>query len=220
VSLNRIVKALILTVATSTAVLGTEGLYVGINMGQSIVQAGMERKSSSTIRNTSSSGDKSVTVGTFIGYNHLIQETPLFIGLELGVENHNLKIDQEENVSHLPINHKTVVKTNNSFTAIGKFGFIVKDLMIYAKAGVVKTNWSLSYSARYNNALGIENTVKTNKYGSIFGFGVDYKLNPNWLIGVDYSVKSYPDVVLKGAIANVTIKPTINTTSFRLMYSF
>ncbi len=218
---NKIVKSLALTVATCTAVSGTEGLYAGINMGQSFAQAGMERKSLSTIKNVSSSGDKGVSVGAFIGYNHLIQETPLFIGLEVGVENHNLKIDQEENTSPpVPINHKTVAKTNNSFTGIGKFGIIVKDLMIYAKAGVVKTNWMLSYSASYNNALGIDNTVKPNKYGSIFGFGIDYKLNKSWLIGVDHSIKSYPDVKLIGSIGNVSINPTINTTSFRLIYSF
>ena len=220
-SLNKIVKALTLTVATCTAVSGAEGLYAGLNIGQASIQADMQRKSLSTIKNVSSSGDTGVNVGAYVGYNHLIQETPLFIGLEVGIENHNLKIDQEENTSPpVPINHKTAVKTNNSLTGVGKFGFVVKDLMLYVKAGVVKTNWGVSYSASYNNALGIDDKVKPNKYGSIFGLGVDYKLNKNWLIGVDYSVKTYPEVVLFGSIGKVRIDPIINTTNFRLIYSF
>jgi opacity protein-like surface antigen len=189
-------------------------------MGQSFVQADMVRNSGDRLKNISNTGNKNANVGVFVGYNHLIQETPLFIGLEVGAENHNLKISQEENTSPpVVMNYKTIAKTNNSFTGIGKFGFIVKDLMIYAKAGVVKTNWNLNYAAAFAGAS-MGNAVKTNKYGSVYGFGVDYKLNSNWMIGVDHSIKSYSDLKLTSGVGNITVKPIINTTSFRLIYSF
>jgi len=216
VSLNRIIKALMLTIATSTAVLGNEGLHVGIDIGQSFTQGDMVRKSGDHLRHSSNAGNKNGNVGAFIGYNHLIQDTPLFVGLEFGVQNHNLKINKEEHM----VRYSTIAKTNNSFTGVGKIGIIIKDLMVFTKFGLVKTNWDLQFKTNAGMGPPTTNRVKTNEYGTIYGFGVDYKLNTNWGIGVEYTVKTYSSLKLKSSVGIVTFKPTINTTSFRLMYSF
>jgi opacity protein-like surface antigen len=114
----------------------------------------------------------------------------------------------------------TKVRTNNSINGIFKLGIVVKDLMIYGKGGIVRTNWMMSFVDKGNFRAESSISQKFTKDGSLLGFGIDYNLNSNWSIGVDYTVANYPNLKLVHRLGEFKMYPSLRTTTFRLSYLF
>lgn len=218
--MNRKAKlALALIVLNASTALASEGLYTGISIGRSSFQANIHRDTSDNLTYFSNSGTNGTAVGAFLGYNHLLTGSPLFIGLEGGVQSHNLKakINQSYGNNYF---EKMDTKVDHSLFGVFKFGVVVNELMVYGKAGAFKSKVRLSYSSNYPSCQPFERLIKTNAYGSVYGFGVDFKVNPNWGIGLDHTVNTYSSIEFKLPNGNAGVDPVVNLTSLRLTYTF
>lgn len=210
--------ALALMVAFTPTVLASEGLYAGVGIGSAFTQVDVDRGTDHHMNYTSNAGKVGTGLGAFLGYNHLIKETPLFIGLEAGFHYHNIKMSLKQDHRILYID-KMDVSSTDSLSGVFKFGVVIKDLMVHAKAGLLKTTWRLGFEGSHPKSA-YKGLVKTNSYGSVYGFGADYKLNSNWSIGLDHTINTFQSLEFKIAEGSVKVDPKINTTSLRLTYTF
>ncbi len=217
-----IIKALLILCSITPSYSMGDSLYTGINIGKSSINADLKRDIPGSRNDHAEMGNNEIGAGIFIGYNHLIKDTPVIAGIELGVQNHNLEVLKRDNSPFF--NQIAKIRTNNSFTGVLKIGISIKDIMIYGKAGLALTNWTLSFTSDLvNRPQGNWNTnisKKSNKYGAILGCGIDFRLNPNWAIGIDHTVTQYPSLKLHHPMWALETKPLIQTTSLRLMYIF
>jgi len=213
---NKIIKACIITLSVHSSICATDKLYAGISIGQTSSHINLDRDLTIGSKDSSNMGKDAFNSGIFMGYNYLI-EPPLFIGIEVGAQNHNIESIREENTFPPYVHYETRVRTNNSLIGSLKMGIVVKDLMIYGKGGIVRTNWNVNFSEKPKE---YSKSDKITKDGLIFGFGIDYNLNPNWAIGVDYTVANYPNLKLTHDVGEFKMSPCLRTTTFRLTYLF
>lgn len=203
----------------NSAIIAGEGLYVGISTGVTHAQADVSKITGSKLKYSSESGKSGTSIGAFLGYNHLINGTPLFIGLEGDINSNNLKMSLIQDYGVFLASTMTAT-TNYSASGVFKIGVVIKDLMIYAKGGVFKTQWRVSLEGRHHNNETYSELFKTNSYGSVCGFGADYQLNDKWSLGIGHTIHTCTSLEFNPKNTSIKIDPTINTTSLRLTYTF
>lgn len=218
--LDKLISGAVVSLILSSTSNATDSLYVGVNFGKAALNIDLERSLAIGSRDKSNLGNASTMAGAFIGYNHTISGTPLFVGLEGGVANHRLDMKKEENTFPPYVNYVTTVKTDNAFFGIAKVGVIIRDLLGYVKVGTSTANWRVNFKDQSNPNVKSESTRKFNGSAFISGFGVDYRLNPNWVMGIDHTVYDYKELNLSHAVGEFKISPTLHTTTARLIYSF
>ena len=214
--MNKFIKILGLLVSVSGTALGIDGLHTGISIGTTSTNLGfkLDRTDSSDL------GAQSYNAGIFIGYNKLIQETPLIVGFELSGHNHNLKANQHEHTLPATLRIAAEVKANNSASFILKGGVRIKELDFYAKAGVSYFNWKTKSKHWLANYEARESSKTYDNFGLTYGIGIDYKLNPNWGMGIDYTNSNCNPLRMETKVGTLKISPTIHKTSFRIVYIF
>lgn len=217
IRMNKLVLALM--VACTPTALASQGLYAGISLGNVHAQANINRTAINGLNYSSNSGKNSEGVGAFIGFNHPIKSTPLFIGLEANVASNESNVLLSQ-VHGLNFQEKMTAQTKYSLSGVFKLGVSINDLMLYAKAGMFKSQWRLSHEGYNPYAAQYLSIIKTNSYGSVYGFGADHKLNNNWGIGIDHTVNTSKSITYKVADQSAQIDPVISTTSLRLTYTF
>jgi len=227
--INNLVKVSIVTLALSCYVSAMDKWYIGASMGKSDFHFSLDRDLTinqpafffiESRKDSSNMDKKSFNCGFFAGYNYLIKQTPLFIGFEIGAQNYSLEATQEERTFPPFVNYRTKIRANNSLNGIFKIGIFIKDLMIYGKAGIARTKWTISFIDNNNEIGGSFSSQKFIKHTSLFGFGIDYILNSNWSIGMDCNMAHYPNLKLTHPIGEFKVSPSVGTTTFRLSYLF
>lgn len=159
--------------------------------------------------------------GIYTGYNHLIEGTPVFVGTEISVQMYDMNSSKERTLILPYTNYSLAVKSKNSAAAVVKLGIVVSNVLIYGKAG-------LSYAyfmTRVVDKSGTEQKEpvaekKFHRYAPVLGLGVDFKLNDNWLIGIDYTTASYASLNVQSSAGNLNISHTVQMKSLRITYSF
>ncbi len=155
------------------------------------------------------------SAGVFVGYDHLINETPLFLGVEVAGHNHNSETTKDG--LHWP--HHTpytlTLKTNNTISGAIRFGVVAKEAMLYAKVGAATTNWQVAVKTK-----GRDDRTTYQKMGYVGGIGIESRLNENFSMGVEHECVFSNN--LKNMRPNIFVKisPLVQTTSFRLVYNF
>lgn len=193
--------------------LAADSIRVGISLGSASHETRLKMDDTGI---ESKFKKQSPSVGAFIGYDHLVSETPLFIGLEAGINNQNSEKTQYAYASPSAYNSSgsLKLKTNNSAIGALRIGVVAKDVLIYAKTGLSSTNWQVSIK-------GPSGDRQTNyqKLGHVFGFGLECNMNPNFSFGLEYQYtrhnvlrNTYPELSTK-------ISPVTQTTALRLIYS-
>lgn len=189
--------------------------YIGIGIGQTASHYNVNRHMAFSRQQSSNLGKHGFHGGVFAGYNYLIKESPLLIGGEIGAQLHSLEALKEDKA-----HYSTKIKASNSFTALMKMGICVNELVIYGKCGFAQTNFEMNHI----DATGYDNPVaysrKFKKDGLVVGGGIEYNINPNWIIGVDYAVSTYPNLKLNYDVGQIKVQPSLQTTTFRLSYVF
>lgn len=197
--------------------IASEGLYAGVGIGGSFLYGKLKNVSPIESKKVRKSGN---LASAFIGYNHIITDTPLFTGFEFGASNHAIK---KTAIGTYPADHRPYtfsVSTNNSLHGLLKLGFTVSNVSFYCKAGITQTNFKTVFSA-----LGEDKSDNFRKYGASTGFGVEAKMNKNFSLGFEHVYTKY------GSLRNVApavgaqnmrmrLTPEINLTSLRLIYNF
>jgi len=208
---RQIILSSILALTALSSSLASDCLRVGISIGSAyhktklkVISIGQEIKFDR----------HDPLVGAFIGYDHLINETPLFIGLEAGVNNHN-----SEKTLYACEGYKNTcslkLKTNNSMIGALRLGVSTKDVLVYAKTGLSSTNWQ----TLIQSSLGDKQT-NYQKAGYVFGFGLECKMNRNFSFGLEHQFTMHNSLHNMHPKMDLKISPTTHTTGLRLIYSF
>jgi opacity protein-like surface antigen len=209
------IKAALLALAVCASTSATDQLYAGVSMGKNTALIDCDRSASGAVSiDHSSLADNSPNAGFFIGYDHLITETPLFVGVEVIAQFVNLEITKKKDLMHAGTG-TLKAELKNSFSGFLKLGVAIKDLLLYAKAGVTLPN----FRSTFNNKE--QNIVKNPKNPSpVFGFGIDYNLNKNWSLGVDHTFTKYTTFKFETTLGDMKLSPSLHTTNLRLIYRF
>lgn len=189
--------------------------YIGIGIGQTASHYNVNRHMAFSRQQSSNLGKHGFHGGVFAGYNYLIKESPLLIGAEIGAQLHSLEALKEDKA-----HYSTKIKASNSFTALMKMGICVNELVIYGKCGFSQTNFEINYIDATDSDKPLAHSRKLKKDGLVVGGGIEYNINPNWIIGVDYAVSTYPNLKLNYDVGQIKVQPSLQTTTFRLSYVF
>lgn len=214
---TRGILSAVLISAVHAQCIASEGLYAGVGIGGSFLYGKLKNVSPIESKKVRKSGN---LANAFIGYNHIIADTPLFTGFEFGASNHAIKkmVTGTYPADNRPYTFS--VSTNNSLHGLLKLGFTVSNVSFYCKAGITQTNFKTVFSA-----LGKDKADSSKKYGASTGFGVEAKMNKNFSLGFEHLYTKYgslrsvaPDVGAQNMRMRLT--PEIHLTSLRLIYNF
>lgn len=195
-------------------------LFVGVNAG--IISSNTEtQEMKNRIKDTDGIQKHNFYGGIFTGYNHLIEGTPVFVGTEISMQMYDMDSSKERTLILPYTNYSVSVKSNKSAAAVIKLGLVINDAIIYGKAG-------LSYAYFMTRVVDRGTTAaresvaekKSHRYAPVLGLGLDFRLNNNWIIGVDYTVASYSSFSVPSASGNLNFSSTVQMKSLRLVYSF
>lgn len=218
-TLRKTTKTLILFCLIVNSTFSLDRFFIGLNVGRTTVDAQLTRDLVIGTKDASKMGNKDFIVGVHLGYNNSIENTPLFVGFEVGANYHQMGISKEENTFPPFVHYVTEVKTNSSILGTLKLGLKVKDLLFYAKGGAAWTNWCITLSDHTSNPWKYKRTAYQ-KIGALWGFGLDYILNEAWLIGLEYTNIFYPYLRQNNHIGCMKASPTIHNSVLRLTYTF
>jgi opacity protein-like surface antigen len=218
------IKSLAVGAAIIVAIQSThsvaDGPYIGIGIGQTASHYNVNRHMLFSRQQSSNLGKHGFHGGVFAGYNYLIKESPLLIGGEIGAQLHSLEASKEDRVALIHANYSTKVRASNSVTALMKMGFCINELVIYGKCGFAQTNFEMDYIDSRDASNPATYARKFKKDGLVVGGGVEYNINPNWIIGIDYAVSTYPNLKLNYDVGQIKVQPSLQSTTFRLSYVF
>lgn len=217
------IKATLISLSLLSSTVATDQLYTGVSIGKLTAVLDLERNYEKGALQTDASNraNNAANFGAFFGYDHLIDETPLFVGIEAGGNVYDVKINRTQSLfkqSAYNINSKS---DYNVFVAL-KLGIVIKDLSLYAKVGPSFTNWSCDFICNNNGT--VQNILKkSTRMGTEYGAGIDYRLNKNWSLGIDHTFKTSPSLSAtfsSGIPVTFKFTPAIHTTNLRLIYRF
>jgi len=212
-------KTILLTsiiIATLSGSLSSDNYRMGFSMGISHHDIEVENKATQqeTIFVKSSPSH-----AVFVGLDHIIDQTPFFLGLELAGNNHNSEQEQIVRGDDTSKDFTLRLKTNNSLSGSLRIGVVSDETFLYAKTGLAWTNWQTNSCLCGEPA---DKSQKTNftKVGVIGGFGVESKLNSNFSLGLEHELvfSSAFEFAHNGELSKVN--PMAQKTSIRLTYSF
>ncbi len=211
-----IIKVAIPLLCGITSLAASEGLYVGLGMGRSFLHGEPKNKFSLKDRTIRKSGN---LTSAYIGYNHAVKDTPLFVGIELGALTHAMKKTIQNASAALKL-YEFTASANNSLHGHLKLGVTVNNVSFYCKGGGAQTNFKTSLSFDGQNQ-----SRNFTKYGECVGIGAEAKMNENFSIGIEYVKASYGKLGplqadINGKVLRLDIKPEIHLTSLRLIYNF
>jgi opacity protein-like surface antigen len=202
-----IIATAILCIASKSSAFDT------VRVGTGLGAAFHEVKSRST---TSQAKEKirknSEYVSLFVGYDHLIDQTPLFLGMEAECAHHYA---EKTKIGVLSSDDSLKLATNNSVNGSVRMGVSVQNVLIYGKAGVSSSNWKATFVSRTEDVQ-----KKYQKYGRLIGGGVECKFNENFSFGLEHVYVGYNSLEKIHPELNLKLTPTVHTTKLRLIYSF
>lgn len=206
----------IFSLTVCSATLASEGLYVGLGVGSSFLNG--EQKSISPIK-SKKVRKKGELATAFIGYNHAITDTPMFVGVELGASCHPIRKTIYGTYPTYMKDYVFSLSTNNSLHGHLRLGFTASNLSFYCKAGIAQTNFKATMSAFQK-----DKATSFTKYGASTGIGVEAKMNKNFSLGIDYTYAKYGSLrnIEPDPVKNLNMRyiPEIHSTSLRLIYNF
>lgn len=160
--------------------------------------------------------------GIFMGYNHSIEGTPVFVGTEISGQMYDMHASKEKMYGYPHMSYQTSVRSKNSAAAVIKLGVSVSNALIYGKAGVSYALFLATITDK-GHTVNPRNSVfskKFHRYAPVVGLGIDFSLNKNWAIGVDYTVASYSSLKVLSSAGHFNLSSTVQMQSLRLTYSF
>lgn len=212
-------KTILLTstiIATLSGSLSSENYRMGFSMG--IAHHDIEVENKATQEKTIFI-KSSTSHAVFIGLDHIVDQTPFFLGLELAGNNHNSEQEQIVRGDNSSQDYTLRLKTNNSLSGSLRIGVVSEETFVYAKTGLAWTNWQANSCLVGEPA---DKSKKSNftKVGVIGGLGVESKLNPNVSLGLEHELvfSSAFEFAHNGEVS--TVKPMAQKTSLRLTYNF
>jgi outer membrane immunogenic protein len=103
----------------------------------------------------------------------------------------------------------------------GRIGYAFNRYLLYAKGGAAFTN----ERNKLVNSVGVGDSGMTTQYGWTVGGGVEYALDPNWSVRLEYDFVDFPsqNIVVVGPVLGslpVTVNYTIQKVAGAINYRF
>jgi len=205
------------------AVTINDGFYGGLTLGYNNLVGLLNRTLNfNTSDRVTSVGEKGVALGVFAGYQKII-DGKLYIAAEGFYQYADIHIEKEENTLPGYINYFTYIDNTHKGGMVGKFGFVHSNNIFYLKTGVVLSHFVLGFRDNVRNPfLVAARTSKVSKIqtGVIMGGGIDYFINRNFAIGMEYEVVNYPSMDFKNQNGgSPSFKSTSHTFQVRFKYT-
>lgn len=194
--------------------------YVGGSFGQMNMIGALNRNLAVlTTDKAISLGESLPNPGAMIGYQTLLADTNIFVGLEIFSQFHIMNLQKTENTHPGFVEYVTDIRKKNSYGVTGNLGFAVNRTVFYVKGGAVMSDFRLSFTDK--SGVPTQYSSKCyRKVGHLLGGGVEYAINNNWKIGLDYEYAVYPKTNLGFAIGSYEFEPRTYNTQVRLKYLF
>jgi opacity protein-like surface antigen len=202
-----------MTLCMLSSSLASDCLRMGVSLGFSHHKTKSRNLSLPKMKPLDKFSKSAPSAGVFLGYDHLISETPLFIGLEAAINNHNSE-KTRHGLYWPPGHYELKIKTNNSLTGSLRLGVLSKNVLIYAKTGIASTNWQTTIKA----PIGDKQT-NFKKVGYLVGGGLECKMNRNFSFGIEHQFIKSNNLGNIHPQINIKMSPTLQITSLRLIYT-
>lgn len=195
-----------------------DAIYGGSTIGYSNLVGQLNRSLNvNTSDRITSVGENSLVSGVFVGYEKVI-DCYLYLAFESFYQYANILIEKDENTFPGFVNYFTYIKNNHKGGIVGKVGFANSNNVFYLKTGIALSRFILGFRDNTGNPI-INSSKSTTQKGIIFGGGIDYILNKNVAIGIEYEVTSYPTMSFKSnTVGSFSFKPYSHTFNMRFKY--
>lgn len=195
------------------------GIYGGLNLGYSNLVGQLYRTLNvNTADRVTSVGENGVGSGVFIGYETIL-DGGFYIAAETFYQYANIMIEKDENTFPGFVNYFTYIKNNHKTGIVAKVGFLHANNVFYLKTGLALSRFNLGFKDNTGNPP-ITSNKSTSQKGLIFGGGMDYFINRNVAIGLEYEITCYQSMNFRNnAVGSFSFKPYSHTFQVRFKYT-
>jgi len=199
-----------------------DGFYGGLGLGYSTLVGQLNRTLNFQISDrVISIGEKGLATGIFAGYQKIFDRN-LYIAVEGFYQYANIVIEKEENSLPGYINYFMYMKNNHKGGIAAKIGFVHCNNVFYLKSGIALSRFALTFRNQ-NYLLNPKDIASIHRVqkGILIGGGIDYFINKNFGIGIEYEVINYPAImnIKIDTAGGFSFKPTAHTFNLRFKYT-
>jgi len=169
------------------------GAYGGLSLGS----VGFKQDLTMGGSTTAIPQDRKAALGAFAGYQ--VQSGSLVYGGELAYSMASFPPDGTFHISDTDLSYLDLV---------GRIGYSMGPALVYAKAGYSHADVKFTGPGA---TVGVE--------GTIFGLGMDYKLQNSMILGLEYSVRNLHGSTVFGGSA-ISVKERGDAVTLRIGYQF
>lgn len=200
-----------------------DGFYGGLTLGYNNLVGQLNRTLNlNTSDRVTSVGEKGAAIGAFAGYQKIIDKN-LYVAAECFYQYADILIEKEENTLPGYVNYFTYIKNSHKGGVVGKFGFVHSNNIFYLKTGLVLSHFILGFRDNAKNPFLIAtrtSTISKIQKGVLIGGGIDYFINRNFGIGMEYEVITYPSISFNiNNGGSPSFKSTSHTFQVRFKYT-
>lgn len=197
----------------------TNGFYGGVTLGYSNLVGPLNRSLNvNTADRVTSVGENGFAPGVFMGYQNIIDGV-IYLAAEGFYNYADVLIEKDENTFPGFVNYFTYIKNAHKGGIVGKVGFVCDNNIFYLKTGLALGRFILGFRDNAGNPPITSSTTRTQK-GIILGGGMDYFINKNVAIGLEYEIINYSSMAFKNnAVGSFSFKPTSHTFQVRFKYT-
>ncbi len=195
------------------------GLYGGISLGYTNLVGQLSRTLNVNASDrTTSVGESGSAPGAFVGYQ--IFDGKIYLAAEGFYQHSDIVIEKEENTFPGFINYFTYIKNDHKSGIVGKFGFVHSGHIFYIKTGLELSRFILGFRDK-NESPAITSSKSRIRKGIILGGGMDYFINRNFAIVMEYGITNYSSMNFKNnSVGSFCFKPASHVFQVRLKYTF
>ena len=195
------------------------GFYGGFSLGYTNLVGQLNRTLNvHTSDRVTSVGESGTAIGVFGGYQNIIDGT-IYIAAECFYQYADVLIEKDENTFPGFVNYFTYINNKHKGGVVGKLGLVHYKNIFYLKTGLAFGRFLLGFKDNSANPIISSSTYKVQK-GIILGGGVDYFVNSNVSIGLEYEVINYSSMSFKSnMVGSFSFKPVSHTFQVRFKYT-
>ena len=195
------------------------GFYGGLTLGYTNLVGQLNRTLNvNTSDRVTSVGENGFAPGVFGGYQNII-DGMIYLAAEGFYQYADVLIEKDENTFPGFVNYFTYINNKHKGGIVGKLGFVHYNNIFYLKTGFALGRFVLGFKDNSENPSINSSTTRLQK-GIILGGGMDYFINKNVAIGLEYEIINYSSMAFKNnTVGSFSFKPTSHTFQVKFKYT-
>jgi opacity protein-like surface antigen len=196
----------------------TNRFYAGMSVGNTNLIGFLDRTIHCINDKTISMGHRSMIAAFSLGYGTVLQDTPIYLGVEASYQLGNITLKRER-VTLAGMLSSTKITKKENVGVHAKVGFVHQRALFYLKGGIAHSTF-IHYLSNDVIPLSFQKR-NTNKLGVMGGIGVSYSINHNWRANLEFDVTKYPAMEFEvRRLGSYTFKPVTYTFMTGIQYLF